>query len=303
MGEDVRFDGQVAVVTGAGGGLGRAYALELARRGAKVVVNDLGSAPDGSGRSESAAATIVAEIIDAGGEAAASTDSVATPEGGEAIVAAAVERFGRVDVVINNAGVLRDSSFAKMAPADYDLLLDVHLRGSFHVARPAFAQMRQQGHGRLLFTSSGAGLFGNFGQANYSSAKMGVVGLSSTLAIEGAKYGITSNVIAPIAKTRLTEAMMPDEMGVHAPEQVAALSVYLVSAQCEQTHEVFTAGAGWFGRVMVAATPGWTPGRDSYPTVEDVRDHMAQICEAEGCREPRDAAQIYENINKAFASA
>lgn len=302
MGNSVRFDGQVAVVTGAGAGLGKAYALELARRGAKVVVNDLGGGPDGTGASGSAAAAAAREIVEAGGDAVANTDSVATTEGAEAIVATALEGYGRLDVLINNAGILRDKSFGKMAPEDFDLLLDVHLKGSFLVSRSAFAQMKAQNYGRILFTASGAGLWGNFGQANYASAKMGLVGLSSVVAIEGAKAGIQSNVIAPIARTRLTEALMPEEMGEHAPEQVAALSVYLVSQESTYSHEIFTAGAGWFGRVFVGATQGWTAGQQNHPSVEDIREHIAEICDEKVYSVPGDAAAIYETITKAFES-
>lgn len=302
MGNSVRFDGQVAVVTGAGAGLGKAYALELARRGAKVVVNDLGSGPDGSGESGTAAEAVVQEIVAAGGEAAANTSSVATLEGADSIVATAMENYGRLDVLINNAGILRDKSFGKMSPADFDLLLDVHLKGSFLVSKAAFAQMKKQNYGRILFTASGAGLWGNFGQANYAAAKMGLVGLSSVVAIEGAKSGIQSNVIAPIARTRLTDALMPEEMGEHAPEQVAALSVYLVSQECGYSHEIFSAGAGWFGRVFVGATQGWTMGQQTHPSVENVRDHIAEICDEKDYSVPGDAAAIYETITKAFES-
>lgn len=302
MGNSVRFDGQVAVVTGAGGGLGKAYAHELARRGAKVVVNDLGSAPDGSGTPVPTAEATAQEIVAAGGEAVSNMDSVATVDGAESIVGTAVENYGRLDILINNAGILRDKSLAKMPPEDFEQVLDVHLKGSFLVTKPAIVQMKKQNYGRVLFTASGAGLWGNFGQANYAAAKMGLVGLSSVVAIEGARSGIQSNVIAPIARTRLTADTMPEEMGAHAPEQVAALSVFLVSRECGYTHEIFSAAAGWFGRVFVGATPGWTAGQESRPTVEDVRDHMAEICDEKDYSVPGDAAAIYETITRAFES-
>ena len=177
MTSEIHFDGRVAVITGAGGGLGKTYALELARRGAHVVVNDLGGAADGSGKGSSMADQTVDEIRKAGGQAVASYDSVATPAGGEAIVRTALDRFGRVDIVINNAGILRDKSFAKLEPADLEIVLDVHLKGAFYVSQPAFRAMKDQSYGRFLFTASAAGIFGNFGQTNYGAAKMGLVGL------------------------------------------------------------------------------------------------------------------------------
>ena len=205
---EIRFDDQVAVVTGAGHGLGRTYALELAHRGiGVVVVNDLGVDVHGLGTGP-AADVVVEEIRKAGGRAVANTDSVATPEGGRAIVDAAVNEFGRVDIVINNAGILRDKSFHNLSFQEMDDIIDVHLRGAFYVSQPAYRLMREQKYGRFLFTTSAAGLFGNFRQTNYSAAKMGLVGLSNTIAIEGAKNGIHSNAIAPIARTRLTEELL-----------------------------------------------------------------------------------------------
>jgi len=202
---DIRFDGRVAVITGAGGGLGRMYALELARRGAKVVVNDLGGKSDGTGKSTSMADQVVDEIRAAGGEAAPNYDSVATPEGGESIIRTAVDTFGKVDIVVNNAGILRDRSFVKLSPEELGLVIDVHLKGAFYVSKPAFRLMKDQRYGRLVFTSSAAGLLGNFGQSNYGAAKMGLVGLMHVLAVEGAKYDIRCNAIAPTARTRITE--------------------------------------------------------------------------------------------------
>ena len=194
---DVSFENRVAVITGAGGGLGKTYALELAKRGAKVVVNDLGGGADGTGSSPMADA-VVEEIKAAGGEAVANYDSVATPEGGEAIIKTALDSFGRIDVVVNNAGILRDKSFTKLPPEDLAIVLDVHLKGAFFVSQPAFRAMKEQKYGRFVFTASAAGIFGNFGQANYGAAKMGLVGLSNVLALEGKKSNIKSNVIAPI---------------------------------------------------------------------------------------------------------
>ena len=287
---DIGFDGHVAIVTGAGGGLGRAHALLLASRGARVVVNDLGGNPDGTGADASPASKVVQEIVDAGGEAVANHDSVATPEGGKAIVQTALDAFGTVDIVINNAGILRDKSFIKTPPEDFDILIDVHLKGAINVSQPAFAVMKEKGFGRFVHTTSGSGLFGNFGQANYASAKTGLLGLSNVLAIEGAKAGITSNVIAPIAKSRLTEALGP--MGdVFAPEYVSPLVAYLVSPQCTVTHEVFSVGGGRVARVFIGAAQGWFAGKETSFTPEDVAGAWDQVMDPEGFIIPANAGE------------
>jgi NAD(P)-dependent dehydrogenase (short-subunit alcohol dehydrogenase family) len=264
---DVSFEQRTAVVTGAGQGLGRAYALELARRGARVVVNDV--------RPEQAQA-VVATITGDGGEAVASSDSVSTVDGGRAIVQAALDAFGTVDVVVNNAGIVRDRSFAKMVPEEVEAVLDVHLRGAFHVTQPAFAAMREQGYGRILFVTSGSGLFGNFGQANYAAAKMGVVGLARTVAIEGAKYGIQANAIAPLARTPMTDGLFGGAIDDFRPEEVVPMALFLVSEGCALTGEVFSAGGGRFARVVIGVTSGWVAGDDD-PSVEDIRDHLEEI--------------------------
>lgn len=277
MTEPITFDKRVAVVTGAGGGLGRTYALELARRGAKVVVNDLGVSVDGTGASTKAADVVVDEIAEAGGEAVASYDSVSTEEGGAAIVQSALDSFGTVDIVINNAGILRDRSFAKMEVSDARAVLDVHLLGAFNVSLPAFRVMKEEGYGRFVFASSASGLFGNFGQANYGAAKAGLVGLSNVLAIEGEKYNIKSNVIAPIAKTRMTEDLLGPFADMVAPEQVTPMVVYLCSEANESTHEIFTAGGGRYGRIFIATNKGWFAGPDEVPSVEEVAEHLDTI--------------------------
>ena len=207
----IDFSGRVAIVTGAGAGLGRMHSIELAKRGCKVVVNDLGSARDGAGASHSAADHVVDEIKAAGGQAVANYDNVATTAGGESIVKTAIDAFGKVDILINNAGILRDKSFGKMEEENWDIVMAVHLRGAFCVTKPAFNCMRDQGYGRIVMTTSGAGLFGNFGQANYAAAKMGIIGLTNVLKLEGAKHNIKTNVIAPIAASRLTEDVMPPQ--------------------------------------------------------------------------------------------
>lgn len=277
MSEPITFDKRVAVVTGAGGGLGRTYALELARRGARVVVNDLGVSVDGSGASTKAADVVVGEIAEAGGEAVANYDSVSTEEGGASIVQTALDAFGTVDIVINNAGILRDRSLAKMEISDARAVLDVHLVGAFNVSLPAFRVMKEKGYGRFVFASSASGLFGNFGQANYGAAKAGLVGLSNVLAIEGEKYNIKSNVIAPIAKTRMTEDLLGPFADMVAPDQVTPMVVYLCSEANESTHEIFTAGGGRYGRIFIGTNKGWFAGSDEVPSVEDVVDHLDTI--------------------------
>jgi NAD(P)-dependent dehydrogenase (short-subunit alcohol dehydrogenase family) len=280
--KDIRFDGRVAVITGAGGGLGKTYALALAARGARVVVNDLGGGKDGTGAGTSMADQTVKQIVEAGGEAVANYDSVATPEGGEGVVQAALDHFGGVDIVINNAGILRDKTFAKLEPADLESVLDVHLKGGFYVSQPAFRAMKDKGYGRFVFTASAAGILGNFGQTNYGAAKMGLVGLSNVLALEGAKYNIRSNVIAPIARTRLTEQLLGPMAAALDPECVTPLVVYLVSEQCDLTHQVFTVGGGRFARMFVGLTPGWFAGKGAKPAPEEVRDQMDRIRDPQG---------------------
>ncbi|MER7362208.1 SDR family NAD(P)-dependent oxidoreductase [Nonomuraea wenchangensis] len=254
----LRFDDRVAIVTGAGHGLGRSHALLLAERGAKVVVNDLGGALDGTGASAGPAAEVAELINKNGGQAVANAGNIATPEGARAVVDAAVDAFGKVDIVINNAGILRDKSFGKMTVEEFDAVLAVHVRGSFLVSLAAYPIMKAAGYGRVVNTSSPAGLFGNFGQANYSTAKMGLVGLTKTLGIEGARSGIRANAIAPVAWTRMTESLLPAEFEAKfTPERVSALVAYLVHDSCEVSGEVFTVGAGRVARVFVAEGPGW----------------------------------------------
>ncbi|MCJ8499483.1 SDR family NAD(P)-dependent oxidoreductase [Desulfatitalea alkaliphila] len=283
----IRFDGRVAIVTGAGGGLGRAYALELARRGAKVVVNDLGGARDGSGDGAAAPADrVVAEIRAAGGEAVADHNSVATVEGGAAIVQTALEAFGTVDILINNAGILRDKSFVNMTPENWQAVLDVHLHGAYHVTRPAFAVMRDKGYGRILMTTSAAGLYGNFGQSNYAAAKMGLVGLMNTLKLEGEKRNIKVNTIAPLAASRLTEDILPPDLFAKMqPEYVVPLALFLCTDQCPASGNIYNAGMGFFNRVAVMTGPGAVPAaQGAVPTPEAVRDQAAAITDLEAGR-------------------
>jgi NAD(P)-dependent dehydrogenase (short-subunit alcohol dehydrogenase family) len=272
----IEYDGRVAIVTGAGGGLGRSHALLLAGRGAKVVVNDLGGSRDGTGAGSEMADAVVQEIVDAGGEAVANYDSVATWEGGQAIVAAALDAFGRVDVVVNNAGILRDTSFAKLEQDQLDLVLKVHLYGGFHVARAAWNHLKEQGYGRIISTTSGSGLYGNFGQSNYSAAKLGLVGLTRTLAIEGAKYGITAHAIAPVAASRMTEDIMPPQLLERLePEFVSPLVAYLASEACTDTGQIYSVGGGYVARVAIIEGDGAT--FQQVPTPEDIAGAWADI--------------------------
>jgi len=298
---EIRFDDRVAIITGAGGGLGKTYALEFAKRGAKVVVNDLGGATDGSGGGSSMADQVVKEITEAGGTAVANYDSVATPEGGEGVVQTAIDNFGKVDVVVNNAGILRDKSFVKLSPAELEIVLDVHLKGAFYVSQPAFRNMKENGYGRFVFTASAAGIFGNFGQSNYGAAKMGLVGLSNVLAIEGKKAGIQSNVIAPIALTRLTEDLL-GAMAEHiSPECVTPLVTYLASEACEQTHEIYSVGGGGFSRIFIGLTPGYFAGKGTEVSAEDILANLDQIRNPEGYTIPAHIGEEVQALMKKFA--
>ena len=281
---DIGYDGKVAIITGAGGGLGRQHALLLAARGALVVVNDLGGAVDGTGSDKGAADRVVDEISAAGGVAVADMHSVATPEGGAAIVQSALDAFGRVDIVINNAGILRDKSFHNLTPDLLNAVIDVHLKGAFYVTQPAFVQMREQGYGRIVSTSSAAGLFGNFGQTNYGAAKMGLVGLTRVLAVEGAKHNIKANAIAPLAMTRMTEDILAAFADKLEPAFISPLVAYLASEECAATGRVFSAGGGRIAEVFIGETAGFT---DLALDPESVRDHWSEITTREGYTVPR----------------
>jgi NAD(P)-dependent dehydrogenase (short-subunit alcohol dehydrogenase family) len=287
---EISFDGRVAIVTGSGGGLGRTYALDLAARGAQVVVNDLGGTVNGVGGDDSAAQKVVDEITAAGGTAVANHDSVSTPEGGGNIVKTAVDSFGKVDIVINNAGILRDKTFAKLEWPDLDAVLDVHLKGAFYVSQPAFKVMKENGYGRFVFTASNAGVFGNFGQTNYGAAKMGLVGLSNVLAVEGARAGINSNVIMPVALTRMTEQILGPMADQLDPSLVTPMVTYLSSENCTFSHEVFSATAGRYARVFVGLAPGWYAGKGAKTTAEDISDHIEEIEKQDGYIVPMSVA-------------
>ena len=260
MTEALGFDGKVAIITGSGGGLGREHALMMASRGALIVVNDLGGSIDGTGSDKGAAERVVDEIKAAGGEAVADTNSVATVEGGAAIVQTAIDAFGRVDIVVNNAGILRDKSFHNMTADLWAPVVDVHLNGAFHVTSAAWPHLREQSYGRVICTASGAGIFGNFGQANYGAAKMALVGFSRVLAVEGAKYNIKANVIAPVAKTRMTEDLLGPIGDKLEPRFVAPVVTYLAHESCEPTGRVFSVAGGRVAEIFIGEGPGFTDG-------------------------------------------
>ena len=296
MTEALGFDGKVAIITGAGGGLGRQHALLMASRGALVVVNDLGGSVDGTGSDKGAADKVVDEIVALGGEAVADTNSVATAEGGEAIVQTALSAFGTVDIVINNAGILRDKAFHNMDESLVDPVLDVHLKGAFNVTGPAFRVMREKGYGRIISTSSAAGIFGNFGQANYGAAKMGLVGFTRVLAVEGARFNIAANASAPIALTRMTEDLLGDLGQKLQPDYVAPLVTFLAHESCDATGRVFSVGGGRVAEVFIGECQGFT---DPELSPESVRDNWSTICDREGYAVP---AQIAEET-KMFVDA
>jgi len=283
---ELGFEGRVAIVTGAGGGLGREHALLLASRGAQVVVNDLGGAVDGTGASAGPAQQVVDEIEAAGGVAVADTSSVATVEGGEAMVKTALDAFGRIDIVINNAGILRDKSFANMTPEVWDPVIAVHLTGAANVTRAAWPHLRDQSYGRVIITTSPAGIFGNFGQANYGAAKMGLIGLTRVLAQEGAKYNIKANAIAPVARTRMTETLLGPLADKLDPALVTPVVAWLVHEDCPVTGEIYSVGGGRVAKIFTGVTPGFFK-KDL--TVEDVRDNFEQIRAEEGYVVPNSA--------------
>jgi len=281
----IDFAGQSVIVTGAGRGLGRLYALELARRGAAVVVNDLGGSMHGDGGDPSVADDVVAEITAAGGRAVASHDSVDSPAGGAAIVATAVESFGRLDAVISNAGIFNSIAFEDLSTDDWRRMLSVHLDGGFYLSQPAYRVMKAQGYGRFVFVSSSGGMFGQPMEAHYAAAKAGLVGLSNVIAIEGAAHGIRSNTVLPFGFSRMVTETVGDPKALEetsflkliAPELVVPVAVFLASRACEVTHHNYSACAGRYARVFVGLGDGWLAGADAAPTVEDVVANLDKV--------------------------
>ncbi len=282
----IKFDGKVAVITGAGGGLGKAYALLLASRGAKVVVNDLGGTFDGSGSDATPAQQVVDEIKAAGGEAVANYDSVAEWDSAQNIINTAINQYGRLDILINNAGILRDKSLLKMELEDYRKIMSVHLDGTFYCTKAAFAIMKDQTYGRIVSTASAAGLYGNFGQTNYGAAKMGIAGMMNCVAQEGARYNIKANTIVPTAGTRLTFTVMPEDViGKVKPDYVAPVVAWLCSEECTETAKMISAGGGYFSRAAVVEGPGVVFDSNKEITIEMIVDNLEQIMNLEGGKE------------------
>ncbi|XP_007536946.1 peroxisomal multifunctional enzyme type 2 [Erinaceus europaeus] len=295
MASPLRFDGRVVLVTGAGGGLGRAYALAFAERGASVVVNDLGGDFKGVGKGSSAADKVVEEIRRKGGKAVANYDSV---EAGEKLVKTALDAFGRIDIVINNAGILRDRSFGRISDEDWDLIHRVHLRGSFQVTRAAWDHMKKQKFGRIIMTSSASGIYGNFGQANYSAAKLGLLGLSNTLALEGSKSNIHCNTIAPTAGSRMTQSILPEDLlDALKPDYVAPLVLWLCHDSCEENGGLFEVGAGWIGKLRWERTLGAVVRQKNQPmTPEAVKANWGKICDFDNASKPQTVQESFSGM-------
>ncbi|HCG38461.1 MAG TPA: serine/threonine protein kinase [Pseudomonas sp.] len=294
MTDAIRFEDKVVIVTGAGGGLGRAHALLFARHGAKVVVNDLGGSTQGDGANSSAADRVVEEIRQAGGTAVANHDSVTD---GDRIVQQALDSFGRIDVVVNNAGILRDKTFHKMEDADWDLVYRVHVEGAYKATRAAWPHMREQNYGRVIFTASTSGIYGNFGQSNYGMAKLGLYGLTRTLALEGRKNNVLVNAIAPTGGTRMTEGLIPPQVFEQLkPELVSPLVVYLASEQCQETSGLFEVGGGWMGKVRWERSLGVGFDPQAGFDAEDVAAQWQQICNFENAAHPADNMEALKEM-------
>lgn len=297
----IRFDEKVVIVTGAGGGLGKEHAIEFAKRGAKVVVNDLGGSVDGSGASDSANA-VVEHIRSNGGEAIANGASVTDLDAVKEMVDETVKKWGRIDVLVNNAGILRDKSFHKMSLDDFNLVMSVHFEGTLNCTHTVFPIMREQNYGRIIFTSSSSGVFGNFGQSNYGSAKMAMVGLMNTLKIEGQKYNIHSNSITPVAYTRMTDGLLPDDVGESLQPEFVTPAVIYLSSEGAPNGAIISAGAGVFSRIFIHETNGVSLGMGDEMTPENIAASWEEISDMKGAKAlqsgPEQSIKIFEKLNQ-----
>ena len=297
----IRFDEKVVIVTGAGGGLGKEHAIEFAKRGAKVVVNDLGGSVDGSGASDSANA-VVEHIRSNGGEAIANGASVTDLDAVKEMVDETVKKWGRIDVLVNNAGILRDKSFHKMSLDDFNLVMSVHFEGTLNCTHTIFPIMREQNYGRIIFTSSSSGVFGNFGQSNYGSAKMAMVGLMNTLKIEGQKYNIHSNSITPVAFTRMTDGLLPDDVGESLQPEFVTPAVIYLSSKDAPNGAIISAGAGVFSRIFIHETNGVSLGMGDEMTPENIAASWEDISDMKGAKAlqsgPEQSIKIFEKLNQ-----
>lgn len=298
----VDLTGETVLVTGAGRGLGRAHALLLGERGAHVVVNDVGVATDGSSAGERAADAVAAEIVANGGKATASTHDITDPDAARAMIDLAVGISGRIDALVHNAGILRDKTIAKLTVDDVESVLAVHLKAAFWMLIPAFAAMREAGHGRIVLTSSASGLFGTFGQSNYGAAKMGLVGLMRVLSAEGARNNILVNTVAPSARTRMTEELLGDLADKLDPEHVAPLVAYLCSRACTTGNGIFSAGGGRYASVFLGLTPGWTKPEAGVATPEEIAAAFETITSRDGYTVPDSGLDELQQMLAAFAS-
>ncbi|TLX71311.1 SDR family NAD(P)-dependent oxidoreductase [Pseudomonas nicosulfuronedens] len=314
----VDFNGRVAIVTGAGGGLGRTYAMDLAKRGAAVVVNDLGGSFDGQGSSHNMADQVVEEIRAAGGKAVANYDSVGTRAGGEGIVQSALDAFGRVDVVINNAGHLRNAAFDEIDDEILDSLINVHLKGAIYVTQPAYKVMKQQGYGRVVFASSAAGAFGNPQQGAYAAAKAGLLGVMNVLSLEGKQHGVLCNALLPTANSRMAAAMDPKQLeafgaqyaafgeqlgNAYLPDFVTPLVVYLASEACTSTHGIYSASVGHYARAFIAVNDGWTGPREAPASADELASHFQQIAEIGEFSIPESLSDEFAIIQRNFSKS
>ncbi|MDH6291982.1 SDR family NAD(P)-dependent oxidoreductase [Rhodococcus opacus] len=292
----IRYDDRVVVITGAGGGIGRQYTKDFAQRGAKIVANDLGTSLDGQQPAESPLAELVDSIRAEGGEAVISTDNISTPEGAEAAVKLALDSFGRIDVLINNAGITRNDLLADMSPENFRAVLDVHLFGSFHCTRAAWPVLQKQGYGRVLMTTSQSGLYGMETHANYSAAKAGLVGLAHALSLEGQPHAINVNTICPMATTRMSEDFLTPEMAERMrPSSVSAMAMWLCSDQCTETDQVIEAGMGYFAKVLTVEAPGIIID-PAIAEPEYLRDHFAAITDMTDAANFRSVADFLEKV-------